>query len=90
MKMSSHDTSSKVADAQACAYAEVKTESIIRFNGALYKRQDGPFTSWKVLSMPEKRERMKKYMREYRRRKHKAALGLDSTPAQAKTEQIRQ
>ena len=43
----------------------------VRLNGTLYKRQNGPFCSWKVLSPEEKRVRMKEYMRRYRMRGRK-------------------
>jgi hypothetical protein len=44
---------------------------VVRVNGTLYKRQDGPFCSWRFLSPEEKRARMKEYMRLYRGRGRK-------------------
>lgn len=45
---------------------EAHASRIIRLNGVCYKRQDGPFSAWKLLSVQEKRVRMREYMRQYR------------------------
>ncbi len=54
--------------AEADAVGMAPDAQFVRLNGTLYKRQDGPFCSWKVLSVQEKRARMREYMRQYRTR----------------------
>lgn len=52
----------------------VQEPVVLRIDGQLYRRLDGPFSAWRFLSAEERRVRMREYMRYYRWRKRHQCL----------------